>query len=497
VSQIVSNQPSTFEAKGIGKPRLVWAPEVHERYQEKCSYFLVRLVNPNVIRRLDLAQLLEDASIKSFCVYPIYGHFDFLIRMWVTPQKRDRILRLINDQAQFDEVREFQAKKIEYLWAGQKGEDETEDHQRNHHVDKSLGDVEKIYEDIRRGECPNEAAVKRLKANRLLYEIREDERQMRVGEANKRTLYKFYFALSRIPLPNRAPRAIERVSIREFLFDLQEESELAQVSFYEGLGFADYLIKAVIPDFYAIFECNRRLINHIHDRELNLRPETFLIATADPQESDQIDISWREFGGDELRLERALSPTSGADLAELDKHERQQIAHLYVQYETKFTETPFEPFFKGVFIARIAQDRDRLTDVMSVMHRIEGYAADLFRDLWMKEFGQKWYQELKEAGKKVGLTDFDPKKFTLKNAVDVSNALPAVSKQLNLDLGPGWEAKLSALNAYRSDLAHGKAFTDPDYLIKNWEGLAKAILNVGEVYNRLHSMFHQKSVKKD
>jgi hypothetical protein len=490
-------EPSTnpFESQAVGKPRLVWAPDVHEHYSEICSFFLVRLVNPQLSHRLDLAELLAKASIKSFCVYPVYGHFDFLVRMWVTPQKRTRFLRLVNNQTLFDEVDEFQARKIDYLWTAEASSRNGDGRDGNQRVNRFLSDIERLCEDLDAGRHQDATAIKRLLDNGLIYRLPVITAANQPAGYDTR-LYKFYFALSRIPSPTRNAKEVEVASIRDYLVQLQRETGLQQVTLNEGIGFADYLIKGVVPDYYAIFECNRRLTELIDRWKFNLRPETFLIGTPNPHESDYIDVTWREFGGEELRLEQALPPGFAADLAKLQKEELRAIADVFVHYETRFIDTPFEPFFKDLLCARISRDRDLLSNAMSVMHRIEGYAIDFFRQQWMEEFGSKWFAELKQAATKVGLEAFDPKKYTLKEAMDVSNSLPSICARVRKELVDDWLGKIGALLQYRNDLAHGVIFTDPDYVVKHWEQLSRSILDAGSLYNRLFEIFHRNKQKE-
>lgn len=484
-----------FESEGVGIPRLVWAPEVHEHYKEICNFYLVRLVTPQLSHSFTWPDLLAKASIKSFSIYPIYGHFDFLVRLWVTPQKRTHFLRLVENPGLFDEVIEFQVRKVDYLWAPAPHGANGDGRDAVPRVKRNLSDIDRLSKALDARAGLDDDVVARLVQNRLVYRLPA----ITVAEnasARDTRFFKFYFALSRIPSPTRPGREFESTSIRDFLGKLQQETGMQQITVNEGLGFADYLIKGVVADYYSIFECNRRLNELIDHSKLALRPETYLIGTPTPLEFDYVDVGWREFATEEVRLEESLPPGFAADLATLKREDLREIADVFEKYEKRFIDTPFERFFKDLLCARISRNSDLLSTAMSVLHRIEGYAITFLRSLWIKELGPKWFQELKQAGAGVKLEGFDPNKCTLKEAMDVSNNLPLIRARVQAELGNNWVETITALLRYRNDLAHGTIYTEHDYVVKHWPDLSKSLFEAGVLYNRLFDNFHDNKQKE-
>ena len=60
----IDNNP--FRAINIHQPRLLWSPNVHKRFQEKCYYFLLRLKNPtgNIVGAVGQFLLADDFHLE-------------------------------------------------------------------------------------------------------------------------------------------------------------------------------------------------------------------------------------------------------------------------------------------------------------------------------------------------------------------------------------------------------------------------------------------------
>src|SRR6266508_2647291 len=79
---------STFDG-----PRLIWHPEVHRLFGERCVFFILQIQDPQLgPTEEEVGLLVSKAGAAARAVYPLYGYYDVLVRAWVTPAIRDRLV---------------------------------------------------------------------------------------------------------------------------------------------------------------------------------------------------------------------------------------------------------------------------------------------------------------------------------------------------------------------------------------------------------------------
>ena len=462
-----------FRAGDIHAERLVWHPLIHEQlYNENCYYFLLRLRDPIELVS-QLQRLVLQAQIISSCIYVIYGNYDVLVRLWATHEKRNRFVSVLSQrQTIIDEVQEFQAKQIDYVWV-----DDAHLPLEPSRLSAYKSKIDRLCRQVL-----NQAPMD----NTVLDELINVGLVHRLPQSPKPSI-KFYIALQRQAglMEPRIESAFVRQVVRSPFNDINN------ISLYTGLGFATYLIKAVTHDYYTIYSW----ISHLQDQlsQLQLRPLTMVIANQDAPESDHVDVEWSEFGTSLLAISAALGPESNAAISKLDHAGRKDIAEFFEGF-AYLLGTPFESLLLGMIYARILPSRRVMNQTLSALSLFENLLRQYLVDLWTRNFGrQSWFQRLQEFATECGL---DPTKnpvtsYTLHDLEVMANYTGTlnerVARELADSLGDDWAVRIRAIVPIRNAVTHGKIFevSRDDYFRDEWPSVANSVAQIGEMYNRL------------
>lgn len=460
-----------FQSRDVADRRLVWDPAVHELYDEHCSYFLLRMrePDPNIVETM--THLLVQAQISSFCVYVVYGYYDVLVRVWSTGQKRGRFIDLLDRNATaIESVDEFLAGSILFLWS------QTVEFDDPRELQAFRPDIEIVSRAILRKIEPPVDAIDTLMKARLIHTIPE----------RHDGIVKFYIALSRVPGGVQTKAEFEQ--LRQAVDRVRPT--MKDLCLYRGRGFANYLIKGVASAYRDIMACTYAITQAT--QVLDLRPMTLLIANNDAPEFDHVDVAWVEFETSLLRLEKILGGNSAQLIAELALPVRNSVGRIFVQFDN-LLRTPFEPIFLAVLHARLSQDVALLAEKLSFLLRLEGMVRKFLVEVWASELGRDWYRTVKEAAGQCGVSvTKDPvKEYTLHDIVTVTlqmtshNAIP--QERIDTILGQSWGVRLSQVKDLRNQVAHGDIYDDDvaKHLFVNWEAMAESVCNVGYLYNAL------------
>jgi len=98
-----------------------WHPAVHSEYEESLYFILIRLREPLHRPVADqIRGILDVADVHFACEYSIFGHWDALLRIWLTHGGYERLYRLLDkkDANNIDNFETFAATEIRYLWNG-------------------------------------------------------------------------------------------------------------------------------------------------------------------------------------------------------------------------------------------------------------------------------------------------------------------------------------------------------------------------------------------
>lgn len=472
---------NTFQAFDIHQGRLVWDPVVHRAYNEHCYYFLLRLRDPEIDVVGTIQGLLVQSKVESSCIYILYGYYDVLVRLWATDQKRGRFVKRLDEHRELiEDVKEFQAHKIEYLWATKPATVDDSSFPRYR------PQVESVAKAIRLGNGVSDSTINELAAAGLVHRIAQREK----------TGIKFYIALSRIPGPIESKVDLDR--LKETL--QQKNLPLNDVSVYSGIGFCNYFIKAVVGSYPEIVSATMVIFRDV--RKLNLRPMTLLIANNDAPESDQIDLVWEELSVDLLQLGLLLGPGAERLISQLESHDRTEVGKVFGE-NCGFLGSPFESVFRALLVSRLQNDGELLGEKLAFLMRLEGLLRRFFVEVCTSAIGEKtsWFKIVQDA---AGRSSVDPaknpaKEYTLHDLLTVMDKLIAEGtlsqEAVETVLGTGWKRNLDQVKDLRNAFAHGKLY-EPGQLKKlvetGWYSFARTICNVGSIYNSLVLRYTEK-----
>ena len=460
-----------FRATDIHDSRLLWAPAVHEFYEETCYYFLLRLENPTGDVVSTVSQLLARALISSFCVYELFGYYDVLIRIWATARRRHRFIQVLDANKHYiEDAREFQASGIQYLWAENEDIPSVE---VSHHV-KEIAEVRRS---IATHEPVKKETIERIQSLGLAHGLPQRDK----------SYIKVYIALSRIRSDTAERHEAEYV--RKSIKDAKELLE--DVSIYTGIGFANYLIKAMVPEFSKIDEITTALLAPLL-QEFQLRPMTLIIANNDAPQSDVID-SEGEASLTLYHIELVLGPDFAGVINNLTVIEKESVASIFDEFKSLLG-TPFGTVFEGLLKARLKEDAFLLGEKLIAILRIENLLREFLLDLYKSKLGGDWFSVVKKTAPSCGVSaDKSPvRDYTLHDYLVITDKLIAEGSISRHDvekvLATGWKRKLDEVKDIRNEFAHGNIFKT-DYVKDKWEHMARSVCGVGEIYNALAAIY--------
>jgi hypothetical protein len=542
-------ETATRQGAGSQQPieRLVWRPEVHTLlFQETCHYFLLRVNRPDAELPTRVREFISRAQIKASCVYLLYGYFDVLIRVWATPTKYGLFDELTQNDLEFlQEIKEFKVKQIRYgcgrnaqahnglsnaapsnaapsnaarsnaarsyavASQGRQGRNGPGRSQGRPAAELSQLSKDDLRDYLGQYRTTIEAVSARDEREGGLEEEDADLKMLIEGgialpltqfKSNVRT-FKFYIALTHVDQTGGRDEAARN----DILTFLDRQDYLYNVSLYQGIGFADFLVKAVVRDFADVLRCIEAIIGDY--RLQSLRPTTYLIADL-PEESDVIDYTWVEPAGPLLDLVAVLGHTYATRIRSLSSEERLVISNLYQRYY-HLSNSDLRAVFLGLFQARLDQNAILLSEKMLFIVQLESLLLDYLHDVCRRVFHKSWYDTIKRIVDETPAikhaanedntirSDVSGKKqpfswFVLSDTVLVLNKLakrhPQIKLEMDERLGPGWVTKLEALRPVRNDLAHGRIhglYENPENARSEWPRLAGTVLEVGDIYNAL------------
>jgi hypothetical protein len=419
-----------------------------------------------------VGHLLARALISSFCIYEVFGYYDVLVRMWATSRRRNRFVQVLESNKHLiEDAREFQASSgILYLWAERQGLPDAE-------VTKHASEIIALRKSIEDKEDLKMESIDHLMSLGLIHKLPEREAPY----------IKVYIALSRTSrtVGERREAEVVREAI-EGAKDLLED-----VSIYSGIGFANYLIKAVVSEFSKIDGITTKLLAPLLQR-FQLRPMTLIIANNDAPQSDAID-SEGESSLSLYHLELMLGTDSAGLINKLSTQEKESLASIFNEFKTLLG-TPFGTVFEGLLMARLKEDPYLLNEKLVIILRIESLLRRFLLDLYKNKLGDEWFIKVKKAAELSGIaSDKNPaKNYTLHDFLVVTDKLVANGIMSRSDvedvLGEGWKTKVDQVKNIRNEIAHGEGF-HTEYVKEEWEKIARSVCNVGSVYNALAASY--------
>jgi hypothetical protein len=361
-----------------------WHPAVHgEKFGETLHFFQIRFHEPlhspigNQIR-----SLLQAAGIQFACEYVLFGWWDALVRVWLTPAAHNRLARLMNrSSANVESFQGFATSQIYYHWSGLQG--------------NLLEHTPKIPTAI----AANAAAIE-LTASEPHHSDEDawanlvtDDLILKRDQTGTEGV-KFYTALHRTD---------QRMSVEENLAAIDQSLAAAEMtgtaSVYVGEGhLADYLIRCVAERFDEVLDLVARF-----DEELEgsgLRPMTHLIANVNPRESDHVNEP-RPLSLEENRDVEILGLPDSKALVRLEPARRLALHGLIERAcslpagDEKLRQT-----LLAILRASVLNNQAELREQLSVVVEFEFY----FRTRMIAEFtacfGNDWFNTIRELCRK-------------------------------------------------------------------------------------------------
>jgi len=424
---------------GISDVHWTWDPSVHTYYNESCHFFLIRF-NAQRLSTADrvLTDALTESQLDAFSVYLLLGYHDALIRVWVTPQKRRRLVdRLRSRPDAIESVEEFRADRIEYTWASSPPDPST--------IRSHRGKIEQAVAVLNSSGLPEDSGLaKELSKVGILH---------RVPVSDSSSAIKLYISL------NRDRGEGERSPDAHHLLSTLNASHATAVSLYEGVGFAQLLVKAVLPSFGDVIP----LLTKLETTLPAFRPLTFLIGENAPLQLDNIDIDWKEFSRELLDLEEQLGPLSASYIAALTEAKRLEVGEFYAQFQG-LLDSPARRYFLGYLGARLSQSPDELSQQLIFIVHLESLLRRRLIEIGARHGGAAWLSIVRRSGSTDDIERSlpDPGKWTYADFGRVLKAMHALGWVAEDDpiLGRRWRDMLPRLTTLRNTVAHGDLFEE-------------------------------------
>jgi hypothetical protein len=274
---------------------VVWHPDIHQHYSEELFYYLIRSTGYFPEFKSGLLDLLSERSIRGFCLYDVFGDFDFMLRVWLTPQKREDLTKAFRDKAY--RVSEFVVREFVHLWHVQKDGSLTSRNFTDVEISK-VGSAK-----LMAAQEGDETAQDELFANGML-----------LCHVPKRDGFKFFTRL------NLATGHLvdERAITEALIACIRGAGYLRQPSAYRGMGFAQFLIKGVVDSFYQVEEFVFDLLDAF--RIAGGATTTYVVSDSEPLEYDAVNFPTDAIQRDTVtRLVPEMSGPEGSGLGTLEK----------------------------------------------------------------------------------------------------------------------------------------------------------------------------------
>lgn len=427
-----------------------WHPGVHTRFGEKLYFYLLRLKSPLRANEVEgrIRNLLDAADVKHACEYAVYGDWDVLIRVWLSPSWKKQFLSALNRADDTSTVRAFEANELRYLWAGSSADLLAPEPEVEARIAENLGEIRNYAE----GETKVDAATREALTNAGLLLPRSQ-----TEGADPVKFYiclKIYGDLSRAAEVDRVLTALDNAGLSE------------RATLYSGIGsFADHLVKCVAHTYSEVMTLNASLSEALQD--LDMRPMTLLVANSRARESDNINDVARLTAEDDVVLGLLKLDAGGpALLAGLPPAQRQAL-HALVEdvYRRSVDDLQLREKLRDLLRASLENNFDEVRNTLVFLLDLEAFLTDyLVKRAWPAGYGPDWTtalaQELEEADEGSFHSDLLRKidKWTLADCVKMAVRSAEVNADVNLqitkDLDSDWKPQMYVLKRIRNAVAH-------------------------------------------
>jgi hypothetical protein len=357
-----------------------WHPAIHAGYEETLYFVLIRLRLPLHEPVADqLRAILDVANVPFACEYSVFGHWDALVRVWLTHGGYERLYRLLNkkDQNNIDKFETFAATDIRYLWSGKE-----HDLLRDVSVTKVLARRKKLIDSaVTNPDLLDSGAWATLEQDGLVI------RRHTAAPATESV--KFYIALERVGATVPAEGELEAVLDAINLCDMKDRASL-----YVGKSwFAGYLVRCISDTYSGVLKMSRAL--DIKLRHTPLRPMTLLIANVDARESDRVNDTRSLSRRAENTLELLDVEDDPSKFTTLNMHDWDALAELVERaHELAGEDVTTLPSLLDLLRACLKDDHNELARALAFLPDSESFLAEYVIRAWTATIGDHWFNEL-------------------------------------------------------------------------------------------------------
>ena len=489
LKDLLSQEANPFTSDHIAKTRLYWDPAVHEFYGDGCAFFLLRLQDfgPNTLREIE-GWISDDLGIQSYYVFALFGHFDVMVRVWSSGTKLVNFrvhLRKLAHENVILEAKEFHVEHCDLINPDAQMQGRPQDID----IEKFVSQINAISNTfLNRHSLTFE---EKLSYAQLLY----DHKLLRIAISPKSDDV-FRFAIAFQPDPG-VENGLSPHDIQQWVLEFHDNHQTlnrtdARGSVYTGLGYAKFLLCGILGHFDDIESLTSYIRSRLHEKNMHMRMETYLTATRKSVEVDIVDPNQYALNPVHIRLAKFITSRTPLKFEEcisrlrgVSKEELLELETIFSEFENSFSGKQFSSYFAHLLASKIYDNLQYLCLGLMCLPEIEGRIIQAWVEEWKsRDMGR----DVLSAAQKMGLSRLDPTEPTFRNLVDISGK---IKSDRGIDLlqeaiGEGWADLLSQEMAdVRNDFAHGRTFTDTDYIRNNWGKLVDVIKSAGVLISRL------------
>jgi hypothetical protein len=461
-----------------------WQPGVHTRFGEKLYFYLLRLKSPLRGDEVEarIRRLLDAADIAHACEYAIYGDWDVLIRVWLSPSWKKQFLAALKRAGDTIDVRDFEANELRYLWTGDSADLLAGSRDVEAKIAERLDDIRAVAEEY---DEVDPAARERLFGAGLLL-----PRPVTEGPDPVKfyICLKIYTDLKREVEVARVLDALEQAGLRD------------RASLYSGIGsFADHLIRCVANTYSEVMTLNAALSRALQD--LDVRPMTLLVANGDARESDNINDTVLLTAKDDVVVGLLeLSDRHLALLRDLPPGQRDAL-HTLVEgvYRASEGDMELRESLRDLLRACLKNDYREVRNALNFTLDFEWCLIEYLKRAWGAVYGRQWVSPL---AKDLEAADGNSKraallrnidKWSLADSVDLAIRSAEINDKVKAafskDLGQEWPPQMHTLKRIRNIVAHRLRKTPNfDEFTGDWGDLLSELMSVASLHFRIERL---------
>jgi hypothetical protein len=430
-----------------------WHPAVHARFGETLYFFLLRVKRHYCGSVPDQVEsILAGAGVAAACEYTLYGHWDALIRVWLTSASRRRLLEeLDKPESNVEEAPDYTVTQIRYLWSDKKDDLMSESRKMRPNVTERFGDIKTAVEEFDRMLAPQ--LIQRLTRANLLVER---------PEATGDDPVKFYLCLQTDP-------NLGQIAARNRILKALEAAEMTDRStLYTGNGsFANYLVRCVADTYSEILQLTAALDENLDG--LDVRPMTLLVADRNTHESDNVNDTSALSPEDENSLD--LLDLSDPEVRELLKRltaaQRESLHGLVrLAYEHSEEDDQLRQQLRDLLRASCRNDHPGVAAASAFMIEFEWFFGEYLKRTWGLLYGSDWMDHLatifaekhpkKDWARRVSDPDTWSLGLCVNMAISLADADPRLEARFAQQVGTRWKSQMLVSKDLRNKVAHGK-----------------------------------------